>query len=172
MKELSKLPVFPGKALAEFDPETWRLQVDGLVAHPLALSYSEVLALPSVKDSSPFECIEGWRVPDNNWQGVAIVTILDRAAPLPEARFATFQAGDFIMSLSLEEARAPGVLLAYSLNGLPLAREHGAPLRLVVPGKDCFYGIKWVERVELTREARETGKEIALGRIQARLTQK
>jgi DMSO/TMAO reductase YedYZ molybdopterin-dependent catalytic subunit len=171
MKELSELPVFPRKDLADFDPETWHLQVDGLVAHPLTLSYSEVLALPRLEDTSPFECIEGWRVSENNWQGVSVATLLDRIAPLPEARFVTFHAGDFIMSLSLEEARAPGVLLAYGLNGAPLAREHGAPLRLVVPGKDCFYGVKWVERVELTREARDTGKDIALGRIQARQAQ-
>jgi DMSO/TMAO reductase YedYZ molybdopterin-dependent catalytic subunit len=167
MRELSELPVFPSRAPA-FDPETWRLRVDGLVSRSRSLSLAQVRDLPSVEDTSPFECVEGWRVPDNRWQGVAIATLLDMTDPLPQARYATFHAGNFIMSLSLEKARAPGVLLAYGLNGAPLTPEHGAPLRLVVPGGECYYGVKWVERVELTREAVETGKAIALERIQRR----
>jgi DMSO/TMAO reductase YedYZ molybdopterin-dependent catalytic subunit len=164
MKELSELPDFPGRGPG-FDPDTWRLRVDGLVEGPLSLTFAQVQALPSAEDTSPFECIEGWRVDGNRWQGVAVATVLDLAGPMPRARYATFHAGDFIMSLSLEEARAPGVLLAHSLDGTPLPTEHGAPLRLVVPGKDCFYGVKWVERVELTIEVRDTGKEIALARV-------
>ncbi|MBI2916936.1 MAG: molybdopterin-dependent oxidoreductase [Chloroflexi bacterium] len=170
MKELSELPVFRSSA-PPFDPQTWRLRVDGLVATPLALTQAEVLALPAVEDNSPFECVEGWRVPQNQWKGLPVSALLDRAGVLPEARFASFYSGDFAMSLTLDESRAPGVLLAHGLNGAALAPEHGGPLRLVVPGKDCFYGVKWVERVELAQSRRvgmETGKAIALGRIQRR----
>ena len=72
------------------------------------------------------------------------------------------------MSLSIDEARAPGVLLAYGINGAPLLLENGGPPRLVVPDKECYFGVKWVEPLEVTMEARETGKAIALERIQQR----
>lgn len=167
IRELPELPVFPS-AVPAFDPQAWRLEVDGLVASPLALDYASVRSLPAVEDTSAFECVEGWRVPENHWRGVAVSALLDLASPLPEARFVTFHARGFSMSLALKDARAPGVLLAYDLDGAPLAPEHGAPLRLVAPGKECYYGVKWVGRVELARDAQETGKAIALERIRRR----
>ncbi len=168
MIDLPELPVFSRGALPPFDPQTWRLRVHGLVVNPLALSYTELLSMPSVDDSSPFECVDGWRVPENHWRGLSVGTLVARARVLPNAHFVSFYSGDFAMSLTLEEAQGPGVLLAHSLNGKPLTPEHGAPLRLVVPGKDCYYGVKWVERIELSQGPVETGKSIALGRIQRR----
>lgn len=167
MRELPQLPVFPTPVPA-VDLDAWRLRVDGLVRHPLAMGYAEVRALPAVEDTSPFECVEGWRVARNHWRGVALGTLLDRARPLPRACFVTVRAGGFVMSLALEEARRPGVLLAYDLDGVPLPVEHGGPLRLVVPGRECFYGVKWVERLELAEKPTETGRAIALGRIPRR----
>lgn len=126
MRELAELPVFRSPAVP-FDPRTWRLTVGGLVARPIVLDYAEVLALHAVDDTSPFECVDGWRVAENHWSGVPVGVLLDMAGPLGGARFVTFHAGQFATSLTLEEARAPGVLLAYRLNGAPLAPEHGAP---------------------------------------------
>lgn len=168
MKELSELPVFVSGTLTPFDPRSWRLVVDGLVAVPLSLSIADILSLPVIDDTSPFECVDGWRVPENHWRGVLVGLLLDRAQATSAARYVTFSSGAFAMSLTLKEARAPGVLLAHSLNGKPLTPEHGAPLRLVVPGKDCCYGVKWVERLEVSREPMATGKAIALDRIQRR----
>ena len=169
IKELPELPVFSNGGPA-LDLVVWRLKVDGLVARPLTLDYSRVRTLPAVEDLSAFECLEGWRVSQNRWRGVAVGTFLDRARPLPEAQFVTVHAGEYIMSLTLEEAQNPGVLLAYDLNDVPLAVEHGGPLRLVVPDSECFYGVKWVERLELAEEPTETGRAIALARIQRRET--
>ncbi len=171
ISELPELPVFSSGGPA-LDLVTWRLKVDGLVACPLTLDYSRVRALPAVEDLSPFECLEGWRVSQNRWRGVAVGTFLDRACPLPKAHFVTVHSGEYIISLTLDQAQRPGVLLAYDLNGVPLAVEHGGPLRLVVPDKECFYGVKWVERLELAEEPTETGGAIALRRIQRRIPAK
>lgn len=168
MRELPELPVFSKPDPGPFDLTSWRLRVEGLVARPMALSYPEVLALLREEHTGPFECVEGWRVPENRWEGVPVCALLDRAEPLPEARFATFHAGVFAMSLPLGEARSPGIILAHRLNGAPLAPEHGAPLRLVAPGRECFYSVKWVQRVELSRETQDTGRGIALARVQTR----
>lgn len=165
MKELLELPKFPTRNMPSFDRTTWRLTVDGLVSRPLSLTFDEVLALPTSEQASAFSCVEGWRVADNRWEGVPVGTLLERAGPSPEARFVVFYAGGFFISLSLATVLRPTTLLAYGLNGASLAPEHGYPLRLVVPGRQCYTGVKWVQRLELVRRARQSGKTIALGRV-------
>jgi DMSO/TMAO reductase YedYZ molybdopterin-dependent catalytic subunit len=148
-------------------PEAWQLRVDGLVAQPLALSVSEVEALGAQARSEDFVCDEGWMVPDQRWEGVAVAAILGRAGVQPAARFLKVYAGNFTVLLPLEEVLAGGALLARCLNGTPLTQEHGAPLRLVAPGRACFYSVKWVERLEvLADEAPTTGATIARSRLQ------
>jgi DMSO/TMAO reductase YedYZ molybdopterin-dependent catalytic subunit len=147
-------------------PDTWRLRVDGLVAHPLDLSISEVEALAGQAHLADFVCEEGWMVPDQQWEGVAVAAILERAGVEPAARFLKVYAGNFTVLLPLQEALTGGALLACCLNGAPLTQEHGAPLRLVAPRRACFYSVKWVERLEvLAEEAPTTGASIARKRL-------
>jgi DMSO/TMAO reductase YedYZ molybdopterin-dependent catalytic subunit len=148
-------------------PEAWRLRVEGLVAKPLALSISDVEALGTQVYSADFVCEEGWMVPDQQWEGVEVAAILERAVVAPTARFLKVYAGDFTVLLPLEEALRGGALLARRLNSKPLTREHGAPLRLVALGRACFYSVKWVDRLEvLAEEAPTTGASIARSRLQ------
>ena len=160
------LPVHPVPAgLAA--PDAWRLRVDGLVAQPLDLSVSEAEALGVQARSADFVCEEGWLVPDQQWEGVAVAAILERAGVQPGARFLKVYAGNYTVLLRLEEALTGGALLARCLNGTPLTPEHGAPLRLVAPGRACFYSVKWVDRLEvLAEEAPTTGATIARNRLQ------
>jgi DMSO/TMAO reductase YedYZ molybdopterin-dependent catalytic subunit len=160
------LPVHPVPAgLAA--PDAWRLRVDGLVAQPLDLSINEVEALGAQTRAADFICDEGWMVPDQQWDGVAVAAILERAGVQPEARFLKVYAGNFTVLLPVEEALTGGALLARRLNGTPLSPEHGAPLRLVAPGRACFYSVKWVDRLEvLAEEAPTTGETMARNRLQ------
>jgi hypothetical protein len=94
--------------------------------------------------------------------------ILACARGAPAARFLKVYAGDFTVLLPLEEALRGGALLARRLNGQPLTQEHGAPLRLVAPGRACFYSVKWVDRLELlAEEVATTGASIARNRLQS-----
>jgi DMSO/TMAO reductase YedYZ molybdopterin-dependent catalytic subunit len=148
-------------------PDAWRLRVEGLVAQPLALSIRDVEALGTQAHAVDFVCEEGWMVPDQQWEGVEVVAVLEHAGVKPTARFLKVCAGDFTVLLPLEEALRSGALLAHRLNGKPLTREHGAPLRLVAPGRTCFYSVKWVDRLEvLAADAPTTGASIARNRIQ------
>ena len=148
-------------------PEAWRLRIDGLVGQPLALSISDVDALEAQTHTADFVCEEGWLVPEQRWDGVAVAALLGRAGVLPEARFLKVYAGDFTVLLSLEEALTGGALLARRLNGTLLTRDHGAPLRLVAPGWTCFYSVKWVDRLEvLAEESPTSGETIARTRVQ------
>ena len=158
---LSALPVHPGAPSAPADP---RLVVDGMVARRLELTPADLAAYPLAAVTDDFRCLEGWSVPGLHWRGVALATLLDAAGVDANARSVQASAGAFSVPLTLEQAR--GALLATQLDEQPLAREHGWPVRLVVPGADCFTSIKWLDRIELQAEpGPNTGREIALGRL-------
>ncbi len=167
IKDLRKeMPTFTPKNAPPFDPRIWRLRVGGLVKEHLSFSIKQIMKMEKAKLECDFECVEGWTVPRNMWEGVRLRTILEAAGSLPEAGFVMVIAGSFSTCIPLEKALKDENILAYSLNGSDLAFEHGAPLRLIFPQQDCFDSVKWVNNLELLPEYRAgTGKTIALKRI-------
>ncbi len=158
---LDALPVHPGGPTVSDHP---RLVVDGLVARRLELTPDDLASLPLAEVTDDFRCLEGWSVPGLHWRGVALATLLDKAGVDATARTVQASAGDFSVPLTIDQARS--ALLATRLDDRPLPREHGWPVRLVVPGADCFTSIKWLDRIELRAEpGPNTGREIALGRL-------
>jgi DMSO/TMAO reductase YedYZ molybdopterin-dependent catalytic subunit len=145
-----KWPVLHFGGVPRVDLATWDLRIDGLVAHPLRFTWDEFLALPRVSVRSDIHCVTRWSRYDNTWEGVAMATLLARAEPRPEARFAIVHAEpDFTTNLPLDALRDPDVLLADRHDGEPLTPEHGWPLRLVVPRRYFWKSAKWVRRIEL-----------------------
>ena len=118
-----------------FDPQSFRLTIDGLVERPLTLSYDELRSLPAVRQISDFHCVEGWGVEDVRWDGVRMQSIADLVRPTDDAKFVTFHslAGVYRDSLSLQQSMLPDVLLAYAMDGSPLTSAHGLPPRLGMP---------------------------------------
>jgi DMSO/TMAO reductase YedYZ molybdopterin-dependent catalytic subunit len=135
-----------------FDPATWRLEIGGLVERPQSLSHAQLLALPRVEQTSDFVCVTGWSVDDVRWTGVRFADLLAAARPLPAARALRFESAEepYEDSLTLEQAMTPDAMLAYGMDGEPLARKHGAPARLVMPKMYGYKGVKWVSRIVLT----------------------
>jgi len=131
----------------------WRLAVGGAVAHAFELDWPQILALPETELRADFHCVTGWSTLDNRWQGVALAELARRAGPEPTARFVRFaDPQGYDTTVPLDRALAEG-LLAHRHDGAPLAREHGGPLRAVVPGLYAWKSCKWVVRVEfLVRE--------------------
>lgn len=138
--------------------------MDGLADRPLALSLSDLAALPQATVTDDFVCREGWCVPGVHWEGVALAAVLETAGVDPAARCIQVSAGDYSAPLTREQAAR--ALLALRLGGAPLPLEHGAPVRLIVPGADCYTSIKWLDHVEALPEAREdSARRTALARI-------
>ena len=140
------------------DPRTWSLEVTGLVARPLRLSFEALLGMASVEVDATLICVHnpvgGDRIGTARWQGVPLTTLLERAgvsgaADHVLARSVDGYSGGIPLSL-LGSGFEP--LVVYGMNGEPLRPEHGAPVRLLVPG---IYGydanVKWLQRLELTR---------------------
>ena len=135
--------------------EEWRLTVDGLVDHPMTWDWATFRALPVFRDVSDIHCVTAWSRFDNAWEGVSARDILAAVEPKPDARFVMFHSyDDYTTNLPLAEFGEPDVLLAYSWQGRPLPREHGGPVRVVVPKLYFWKSAKWIRRIELVAEDR------------------
>jgi len=144
-------------SMPAFDPATWRLEVGGLVEKPLSLSYADLRALPRATQISTFHCVTGWTVPDVHWAGVRLTDIFAQARPLPEAGALQFVSAEqpYTDSLTMRQARLHDVMLAFEMDHKPLAREHGAPLRLVIPEMYGYKNVKWLTRINLVPQAED-----------------
>jgi DMSO/TMAO reductase YedYZ molybdopterin-dependent catalytic subunit len=136
-------------SVQEYDIDTYRLVVDGLVENPLSLSYEDVLAHPQVTELVLLIC-PGFFWDNAEWTGTPLSLILEEAGVLPEAAEVRIVSGSYHITLSLEEATAEGVFLAYEVNGETLPVEHGYPIRLVARHQYGSRWVKWVERIEVT----------------------
>jgi DMSO/TMAO reductase YedYZ molybdopterin-dependent catalytic subunit len=151
----STLPITPVEELhrtgsvREYDMDIYRLVVDGLVQNPLSLSYADIQARPQVTELVLLIC-PGFFWDNAEWTGTPLSLILEEAGVLPEAAQVQIVSGGYSTTLSLEQAMADGVFLAYEVNGETLPPEHGYPLRLVVRNQYGSKWVKWVEHIEVT----------------------
>jgi DMSO/TMAO reductase YedYZ molybdopterin-dependent catalytic subunit len=146
-----KWPVLHYGSVPTVDLAQWDLRVHGLVEQPQRWTWEEFQALPRVKVSSDIHCVTRWSRFDNTWEGVSVQEVLRRAVPKPEARFVVVHAEqDFTANLPISELLNDDVLLADKHDGVPLAPEHGWPLRLVVPRRYFWKSAKWIRAIELT----------------------
>ena len=134
-------------------PEEYSLRIDGLVESPATLSFDDVRhRLPQTALSRDFQCVTGWRVHDVAWAGVRLRDVLDTARVTAGATHVVFSSfdGTYTESLTLEQATRDDVLIAHTLEGKPLSREHGGPVRLYVAPMYGYKSLKWLERIEVT----------------------
>ncbi len=138
-------------SMPKFDPDRWRLRIDGLVEQPRELTYTELRALPRAEQVSTFHCVTGWTVEHVHWAGVRFRDLLALVRPKPQAHALRFVSAEapYEDSLTLAQAQLADAMLAYEMDGQPLRREHGAPARVVIPEMYGYKNVKWVERIEL-----------------------
>jgi DMSO/TMAO reductase YedYZ molybdopterin-dependent catalytic subunit len=141
--------------MPRFDPTTWSLRIDGLVDRPQTLSYDQLLKLPRAEQVSDFHCVTGWSVGHVHWAGVRFRDLLAAAKPQPAAKVISFTSAEkpYVDTLTVEQAFLADALLAYEMDGKPLPREHGAPVRVVIPEMYGYKNVKWVERITLSETA-------------------
>ncbi len=135
--------------------DSWRIAVDGLVENPLDWSWADFMAQPQASFVSDIHCVTAWSRYDNRWDGVGALHILDLARPKPEAEFVILHSyDDYETNLPLADFADDDVLLAHAWQGEPLSREHGGPVRAIVPKLYFWKSAKWIRRIELVAHNR------------------
>ena len=158
----------PKSKSGKFNPLPWTVEIDGLVKTPKTISIEDMLAKYTIEERVyRMRCVEAWSmvIP---WNGFPLSALLNEVEPLGSAKYVAFetvvrpdempgQKGFFqsldwpsVEGLRLDEALHPLTLMAVGLYGETLPNQNGAPLRLVVPWKYGFKGIKSIVKITLT----------------------
>ncbi len=132
----------------------WGLEVNGVVANPRRYSFDDLSAMAAVDQETTLMCISnqiGAGLFSNAvWRGVPMRTLLEAAGPEPEAMEVRLYAADgYTDTFAIEKAMNPATLVAFAMNGEPLPRIHGYPVRIIVPGLFGEKNVKWVTRIEV-----------------------
>jgi len=155
-------------ATPKISEDKWSLEIVGLVAKPVKLSYSDLLLASSVRRSVTMECagnLSGGRgVSTSVWTGLPLGDILKDAGVTAGATTVIFHGADtgegdglaagthFARAIPIEKAMDSSTLLAYEMGGAPLPAEHGFPLRALVSGWYGMDSVKWLTRIEISQE--------------------
>jgi DMSO/TMAO reductase YedYZ molybdopterin-dependent catalytic subunit len=133
----------PDIALAD-----WTLTVGGLVTSPLVWTWEQYLAEATFTSVSDLHCVTSWSIFENHWEGVSFKRLLEVVKPLPEAKFVLFTAyDDYTTNLPLSACNDDDVVLVYRWNGKLLTRDHGRPVRMIVPKRYGWKGAKWIKEI-------------------------
>ncbi|HEX9052423.1 MAG TPA: molybdopterin-dependent oxidoreductase [Anaeromyxobacter sp.] len=129
-------------------PQGWALVVGGLVRRPMTLSLDALVRLPRARVRVRHHCVEGWSAVAG-WDGVRLSEVARLVEPDPRARYVEFRSFEprYYSSWDLESALHPQTILAYGMNGVPLAAEYGAPLRLYSAVKLGYKMVKYLAQV-------------------------
>ncbi|MGM0366394.1 MAG: molybdopterin-dependent oxidoreductase [Actinomycetota bacterium] len=137
----------------QIDQNDWQLVIEGLVDNPITLDYEELRGMEQESVYATLETISnppgGQLIGNAVWTGVPFIQLMDLVQYREEALEAVFYCQDgYSTSITVEEAKQPGVMLAYQMNGRALADEHGFPARMVIPSKYGMKWAKWINRIE------------------------
>lgn len=156
----------------DFQTEPWSLEVKGACERPRSFDLENLYGFPHVERLYHFRCVERWAM-NVPWVGFPLRQLLDVVRPLPEANWLAFvSAADettmpglratphypwpYHEALRLDEAMHDLALLATGIYGAPLPKQHGAPVRLVVPWKYGYKSAKSLVSIELMEEPPKT----------------
>jgi DMSO/TMAO reductase YedYZ molybdopterin-dependent catalytic subunit len=145
------LPVLHYGPVPAFNPETWYLRVFGATAtgEEVRLCWDDVAALPLSELTADFHCVTKFTVPGIRWAGIPATEVLERFPPAAAVTHVMIWA-DFGYSANVRigDFAAQTTLLATQIDGAPLPREHGFPLRLILPHLYAWKSVKWVRALE------------------------
>lgn len=157
------------KLVNPFETSPWPIQIGGLVEKPLTIEAEELVEQFSLEERVyRFRCVEAWAmiVP---WTGFSLSKLIERVVPRPEARFVRFESFNrpeeapgmkhlpqgpwpYVEGLRLDEALSPLTMIVTGVYGKPLPKQHGAPVRIVVPWKYGYKSIKSIMKIDFVSE--------------------
>jgi len=145
-----KWPVLHYGGVPNVSRDAWRLRLFGLIEEePVDITYDQLLALPQTTMTVDIHCVTRWSRLGASFQGVLFTDLLQFVTPKPETTYVMAHAEhSFTTDLSLEDLRQPNVMVAHSADGQELPKDHGGPVRLVVPHLYFWKSAKWLRGLE------------------------
>ncbi len=157
----------PADLAKNFNTRPWTVKVDGLVNQSKTFDIDTLLKMPLEERIYRMRCVEGWSmvIP---WIGFPLSTVLNQVVPNSKAKYVQFTSlhdpkrfpgqqrnvldWPYVEGLRMDEAMHPLTILAVGLYGETLPNQDGAPIRLVVPWKYGFKGIKAIVNIKLVEK--------------------
>lgn len=150
-----KWPVLDLGRQPDISQQEWTVSIDGACDAPQSLTYAGLLELPQVEDVSDFHCVTTWSRMDLSWRGVRFSEVAALAQVHQDADHVMCHGYDgYTTNISLVELMKSDVLLAHTVDGAPLPKDHGGPVRLITPQLYAWKGAKWLSRIEFLTEER------------------
>lgn len=145
---VEKWPVLDLGIMPNVSKDLFTLDVAGEIENPVSWNWADLMAQSQAKMTSDIHCVTSWSRYDNHWEGISAAHLLSIVRPKPEARHVLFVSHDnYTTNVPFEHFKADDVLLAHSWEGKPLDREHGGPLRIILPKLYLWKSAKWVKRI-------------------------
>ena len=146
--EVATLPVLDLGTQPNLAQSDWSLTVGGAVEHPLKWDWRAFQDQPQIEVTADIHCVTTWSIHGTRWQGVATAHLLAQVRPRSGVRFVMLKGYDgYSTNLPLHRFAAADALIAHRLDGQPLPREHGGPVRLVVPQLYFWKSAKWLRAI-------------------------
>jgi DMSO/TMAO reductase YedYZ molybdopterin-dependent catalytic subunit len=141
-------PVLTAEATPRVDPDRWKVTVNGLVDNPTTWTWQELHLLPASGYEGDIHCVTTWSKLGTSFGGISVDTLLDIAGPQPTGShvLVTSKTG-YTTNLPLSHLRGGQAWLVWTHEGRPLPREHGGPVRLLVPHLYFWKSAKWVTEI-------------------------
>ncbi|MDX2143950.1 MAG: sulfite oxidase-like oxidoreductase [Rhodospirillaceae bacterium] len=126
----------------------WSLSVAGQVKHPLKWSWKDFMAQPQQEYRNDIHCVTAWSRYDNTWLGVPMRALLKTVAPFETAKFLMLKSYDgYSTNVALADVDRDDVFLGHTWNGAALTRDHGGPVRMVIPHLYFWKSAKWLRHI-------------------------
>jgi DMSO/TMAO reductase YedYZ molybdopterin-dependent catalytic subunit len=152
-REVKNWPVLDLGIQPDVTAANWRLEVGGLVDFPLVWNWQKFIGHAQEEFLSDIHCVTAWSRYDNRWKGMSTRALLDLVKPRKEAKFVVQHGLDgYTTNVPLEYFADDDVLLAHEWEGQPISREHGGPVRLVLPKLYFWKSAKWISKLEFVAE--------------------
>lgn len=156
----------PAQQAKNFNTDPWTIDIVGEVAKPVKLDVQALLKKMTIEERIyRHRCVEAWSM-NVPWLGFPLAALLEQVKPTSKAKYVAFQTlydpeqmpgqkgfssidYPYVEGLTIQEAMNPLTLMTVGLYGKTLAPQNGAPLRLIVPWKYGFKGIKSIVKIQL-----------------------
>jgi DMSO/TMAO reductase YedYZ molybdopterin-dependent catalytic subunit len=143
-------PVLTAEVTPSLDTARWSMTVDGSVESEHTWTWDELHRLPQSEFQGDIHCVTTWSKLATSFGGVSLDLLFDAVGPKPEAThvLATSTTG-YTTNLPLSHLTGGQAWIAWTHEGQPLTREHGGPVRLLVPHLYFWKSAKWVTKLTL-----------------------